>query len=71
VEAALVQHGRNLRIGVVIQQPVDLLHYFETGRPLLPGIERNWDSEGPGYATLESNVGRDLIVSDQRHVFQY
>jgi hypothetical protein len=23
----------------VIQQPIDLLHHFETGRSLLPGIE--------------------------------
>jgi hypothetical protein len=70
MEAALVQDGRNLRIGVVIQRPIDLLHHLETGRPLLPGIEWNRDREGPGNPTLESKVGRDLIVSDQRHVLQ-
>jgi hypothetical protein len=36
----VVQRGRDLRIGVVIQQPVDFGNHFPAGLPLLPGSLR-------------------------------
>jgi hypothetical protein len=70
-EAALVQCGRNLGIGLVVQQPIDLPDHLGAGRPLLPSIEWNRDDESPGDPSLESNVSCNLIVSDQRYILQY
>ena len=55
---------------MVIEQSIDLPHYFGTCDPLLPRIERKRHSEGPGNATFESNVCCDRTVFDERHVVQ-
>ena len=48
----------------MIEQSIDLPHYFGTCDPLLPRIERKRHSEGLGNATFESNVCCDRTVFD-------
>jgi len=54
----------------VIEESIDLAHYLGTGGPLLPSIEGDRHDEGLTNPALESNMGSDLIVSDQRHILQ-
>src|SRR5215469_5728205 len=55
-QATLVQYGYDLRMGVVIEEPIDFLHHGGVGCSLLPRIERSGYRQGLGGPALETNV---------------
>src|ERR1700747_368570 len=65
-----MQHGSDVRRGVMIEQPVELPYDLGTGGPLLPTVQGSRHSEGLGNPALESNLDSNLILSGQRHILQ-
>ena len=52
------------------QQSIDFGHHFGWGHFCLPGAERSRRRQCFRNPALESNVGRNLLILDESHVFQ-
>jgi hypothetical protein len=50
----VVQHGSDVRIGVFVQQSIDLGHHLRAGLPLLPRSQRQRELHRAMGATLEA-----------------
>src|ERR1035438_9909448 len=69
-EASLVEKPGDLCFCVMIQQAVDFGHHLGRSLSCFPGVERSRHGQRFRNPTLETNVRRDLMVSDQGYVVQ-
>jgi hypothetical protein len=70
VQSALSQDRRDLPVGVLVEQLVDLGYHLGRGLPRLPGPERRGGGQWCGAAATEADLQGDLVGSlDQGHIF--
>ncbi len=67
-QASLIEKPGNLCFCVMVQQAVDFGYHLGRSLSCFPGIERSRHRQRFRNPTLETNVRRDLMVSDERHV---
>ena len=70
VQAARVEDLGDLRVGVAIEEPIDLGHDGGIGPPEIGGIAGQGQPDGPDDAAAEADVGDDLVSAHQGDVVE-
>jgi hypothetical protein len=69
-EPTLVQDLGDLRLGVLIQQTINLRHNQRARLAHLPRRQRERPMQRASGATLEPDMERDVPIPDQGHIFE-
>jgi hypothetical protein len=70
VQAARVEDLGDLRVGVVLEEAIDLSHDGRVGPPEIGGGPREGQPEGPNGAAAEADVGDELVGAQQGDVVE-
>ena len=65
---ALVEDGRDLGVGMMVQQSVDLRHHGRWCLTQLPGAPRQWQGNRLGSTPAEADAHGDVITPGERDV---